>query len=229
MLGRIPPILMTLSLLSILPPAILAQDEPVSSIYAFTDRYVYRQGMVVVINVLVRDAEGLPLGGVGVYVSMTDPLEQVIFERVGSTFPNGSYVTYGVLAGDAEEGYYTVQAVALVDIVPTPTATINILVCRLCVDYSNVTSELPAVVTVTETEFIPLTTTVTVVRETTLAAVTVTETSYGTVTSITTRSITLTATLEINPYYYVPGLAVLAFAGYTASLLILRRYRVRPR
>ena len=203
------------------------QEEPVETVYLYTDRYVYRQGMVVVVNVLVRDAEGIPLGGVGVYISMTDPLDQVVFERVGNTFPNGSYTTYMVLGGDFVEGYYRLDAVAMVDIVPTPSASINILVCRLCVDYGNVTSNMPSVVTVTETEYIPVTTTSTVVREVTLAATTVTETVSETVTSVSTRSITLTATLEVNPYTYIPGVAVLAFAGYTLTLLILRRYRVR--
>ncbi|MEM4417576.1 MAG: hypothetical protein QXD32_05930 [Nitrososphaerota archaeon] len=203
------------------------QEEPVETVYLYTDRYVYRQGMVVVVNVLVRDAEGIPLGGVGVYISMTDPLDQVVFERVGNTFPNGSYTTYMVLGGDFVEGYYRLDAVALVDIVPTPSASINILVCRLCVDYGNITSNMPSVVTVTETEYIPFTTTSTVVKEVSLAATTFTETVSETVTSVSTRSVTLTATLEVNPYAYIPGVAVLAFAGYALTLLILRRYRVR--
>ncbi|MEM4316216.1 MAG: MG2 domain-containing protein [Nitrososphaerota archaeon] len=202
---------------------VLAQEEPVDTIYVFTDRGVYRQGMIVAVNVLVRDAEGIPLGGVGVYVSMTDPLDQVVFERVGSTSPNGSYVTYAVLGGDFSEGYYRIDAVALVDIVPTPSSTVHILVCRLCVDYDNVTSRMPEVVTVTETEYIPLTTTDTVTVTSSLAATTLTETSTAYATSVVTRSVTLTATLEVNPYLYIPGLAVLAFAGYTVTLLVLRR------
>jgi predicted nucleic-acid-binding protein len=206
---------------------VLAQEELVETVYVFTDKFVYRPGSVVVVNVLVRDAEGVPLGGVDVYVSMTDPFDQVVFERLGKTWANGSFVTYAVLAGDFAEGYYKVDAVALVDIVPTPSSTINILVCRLCAQYDETSSQLPTVVTVTETEFIPLTSTVTVVRTVTAGVLTTTETVYGTVTTSLTRSVTLTATLEVNPYSYVPGLAVLAFAGYTVTLLIVRRYRVK--
>jgi len=204
-----------------------AQEAAVETIYVFTDRFVYRPGMVAVVNVVVRDAEGVPLGGVGVYVSMADPFDQVVFERVGSTFANGSFVTYAVIPADAGEGYYRLDAVALVDIVPTPSSTVNILVCRLCFAYDNVTSNMPSVVTVTETEFIPFTSTVTVSRETTLAATTVTETYSHTVTSVSTRSVFLTATAVVNPYSYVPGLAALAFAGYAMALLVLRWRRVR--
>lgn len=206
---------------------VLAQNAAVDTIYVFTDRFVYRQGMVVVINVLVRDAEGVPLGGVDFYVSMTDPLDQVVFERVGRTLPNGSFVTYAVLSGDFSEGYYKVEAVALVDIIPTPSSTINILVCRICMQYDEATHNPPSVVTVTETEYIPVTSTVSVVQTVTAGMLTTTATVFDTVTTRLTRSVTLTATLEVNPYAYVPGLAVLAFAGYTVTLLIVRRYRVK--
>ncbi|GBC70052.1 hypothetical protein HRbin01_01760 [archaeon HR01] len=202
---------------------VLGQDEPVAIFYVFTDRHVYAPGMLVVVNVLARDAEGVPLAGVGVYVSLTDPFDRVIFEKVGNTFSNGSYVTYMLIPSDAEEGYYSLDAVALVDIVPTPSATIYILVCRLCAQYDERTSQVPSVVTVLETEYIPITTTETVVTTSTLAATTVSETIRTVVTSVATRTLTVTATLQVNPYYYIPGLAVLAFAGYLATLLVLKK------
>ncbi|MCS6769340.1 MAG: MG2 domain-containing protein [Candidatus Caldarchaeum sp.] len=204
-----------------------AQQDPVDTIYVFTDRNVYRPGMVVVVNVLVRDAEGVPLRDVEFYVSMIDSADQVVFERLGKTWANGSFVTYAVLPGDAFEGYYRIDVVALVDIVPTPSSTIYILVCRLCHQYNEATQNPPSVVTVTETEYVPVTRTVSVVRTVSAGVSTTTATVFDTVTTRLVRSVTLTATLEVNPYSYVPGLAVLAFAGYTATLFIVRRYQVK--
>jgi len=207
--------------------AVSGQDEPLATLYVFTDRQAYAQGMVIVVNVLARDGEGIPLGGVEIYISMISPDDQLIFERVGRTFPNGSFTTYAVVPSDATEGYYTLDAVALVDIVPTPSATVQVLVCRLCAEYDQKTSVIPSIVTVVETEYIPLTTTATVSHTTTVAATTLFTTDSTVVTSVNLRSVTLTATIEVNPYSYIPGLAVLAFAGYSVTLLILRRYRVR--
>lgn len=219
-------ILLLIMLAGLLSPYVtIGQDEPVALFYVFTDKHVYAPGALVVVNVLARDAEGVPLDDVGVYVSMTDPLDQVVFERVGRTFPNGSYVTYALIPGDAAEGYYSLDAVALVDIVPTPSATIHILVCRLCVEYDNRTSNVSSIVTVVETEYIPITTTATVLRTSTLAASTVFETVSTVVTSMTTRSVTLTVTLEVNPYFYIPGLALLAFSGYIATIFFMKRRR----